>query len=87
MTINQIHALDYYSVKSKTHIITYIDGKVVSETDLEYIDVELNITDLEHNKVPSFKDYVKSSAIKCILLEEPSYLKEVVQTIITVWRK
>ena len=77
LTQDQIHALYDYSVKSKTHIITYIDGKVVSETDSEYIDVELNITGLEHNKVLSFKDSVQSSAIKCILLEEPSYLKEV----------
>ncbi|WP_291102962.1 MULTISPECIES: Cof-type HAD-IIB family hydrolase [unclassified Flavobacterium] len=77
LTQEQIHALYDYSVKSKTHIITYLDGKVVSETDSEYIDIELNITGLEHNKVLDFKDVVKSSVIKCILLEEPSYLKQV----------
>jgi len=32
---------------------------------------------LEHNKVQDFKKEVNSSAVKCILLEEPSYLKEV----------
>ncbi|MNR96958.1 Sugar phosphatase YidA [compost metagenome] len=73
----QIHELYDYSLKSKTHIITYVDGKIVSETDSEYIEVERTITGLEHDKVPSFKNKVKSSAIKCILLEEPSYLKEV----------
>lgn len=73
----QIHELYDYSLKSKTHIITYVDGKIVSETDSEYIEVERTITGLEHDKVPSFKNRVKSSAIKCILLEEPSYLKEV----------
>ena len=73
----QIHELYDYSLKSKTHIITYVDGKIVSETDSEYIEIEKNITGLEHNKVNSFKDAVKSAAIKCILLEEPSYLKEV----------
>ena len=41
---DQIHELYDYSVKSKTHIITYIDGKVVSETNSEYIDIEINIT-------------------------------------------
>jgi hypothetical protein len=41
-------------LKSKTHIITYIDGKVVSETNSEYIDIEL-ITGLLHNKVLDFR--------------------------------
>ena len=77
LTQEQIHELYDYSLKSKTHIITYVDGKIVSETDSEYIEIEKNITGLEHNKVVSFKDEVKSAAIKCILLEEPSYLKTV----------
>lgn len=77
LTQEQIHELYEYSVKSKTHIITYVNGKIVSETDSEYIDIEKNITGLEHNKVVSFKAEVQSSAVKCILLEEPNYLKEV----------
>ena len=77
LTQEQIHELYDYSLKNKTHIITYLDGKIVSETDSEYIDIEKNITGLEHNKVLSFKNEVKSAAIKCILLEEPAYLKEV----------
>jgi hypothetical protein len=43
LTQEQIHE---YSVKHKTHIITYLNGAVVSETSSEYIDVELNITGL-----------------------------------------
>jgi Cof subfamily protein (haloacid dehalogenase superfamily) len=77
LTQRQIHELYDYSLKSKTHIITYVNGKIVSETDSEYIEIEKNITGLEHNKVVSFKDEVQSSAVKCILLEEPGYLKEV----------
>jgi Cof subfamily protein (haloacid dehalogenase superfamily) len=77
LTKEQIHELYDYSLKSKTHIITYLDGKVLSESYSEYIDVELNITGLEHNKVSDFKAEVNSAAVKCILLEEPSYLKEV----------
>lgn len=73
----QIHELYDYSLKSNTHIITYVDGKIVSETDSEYIEIEKNITGLAHNKVVSFKEEVQSSAVKCILLEEPTYLKEV----------
>ncbi|RYJ52591.1 HAD family phosphatase [Flavobacterium petrolei] len=77
LTQGQIHELYDYSLKSKTHIITYVNGKIVSETDSEYIEIEKNITGLEHNKVVSFKEEVQSSAVKCILLEDPNYLKEV----------
>ena len=77
LTQGQIHELYDYSLKSKTHIITYVGGKIVSETESEYIEIEKNITGLEHNKVVSFKEEVQSSAVKCILLEEPTYLKEV----------
>ena len=77
LTKDQIHELYEYSVKSKTDIITYIDGAVVSETESEYIDIELSITGLPHNKVVSFKEAVQTPAVKCILLEEPSYLKTV----------
>jgi Cof subfamily protein (haloacid dehalogenase superfamily) len=77
LTQGQIHELYDYSLKSKTHIITYVGGKIISETDSEYIEIEKKITGLEHNKVVSFKEEVQSSAVKCILLEEPTYLKEV----------
>jgi Cof subfamily protein (haloacid dehalogenase superfamily) len=77
LTQQQIHELYDYSVNKKIDIITYVDGKIVSETHSEFIDIEMNITGLEHNKVSSFKDAVASSAVKCILLEEPSYLKQI----------
>ena len=44
LTPEQIHDLYDYSVKMKTHIITYINGEIVSETDSEYIDIEKEIT-------------------------------------------
>jgi Cof subfamily protein (haloacid dehalogenase superfamily) len=74
----QIHDLYDYSVKSKTHIITYINNQIVSETDSEYIEIEKSITGLTHNKVISFKETVQSNAVKCILLQDPSYLEKVV---------
>ncbi|MDI6050861.1 Cof-type HAD-IIB family hydrolase [Flavobacterium sp. XS2P24] len=77
LTQEQIHELYDYSLKSNTHIITYVNGKIVSETNSEFIEIEKNITGLEHNKVVSFKEEVQSSAVKCILLEDPIYLKEV----------
>jgi Cof subfamily protein (haloacid dehalogenase superfamily) len=77
LTVEQIHDLYDYSVKMKTHIITYLDGEIISETDSEFIDIEKEITGLPHRKVASFKEAVDRPAVKCILLEEPSYLKEV----------
>ncbi|NJM78504.1 MAG: HAD family phosphatase [Flavobacterium sp.] len=77
LTKQQIHELYHFSVKTKTHIITYLDGKIVSETDSEFIEVEKNITGLAHNKVASFLDAVTTDAVKCILLEEPNYLKSI----------
>lgn len=75
LTVEQIHDLYDYSVKMKTHIITYLDGEIISETDSEYIEIEKEITGLPHKKVSNFKEAVNRPAVKCILLAEPSYLK------------
>lgn len=77
LTKEQIHSIYDFSQENNTHVITYLDGKIISETSSEYIDVESTITGLEHIIIPSFKEAVASSAVKCLLLEEPSYLKTV----------
>lgn len=77
LTKEQIHELHDYSLKSKTHIITYINDTIVSETHSEFIEVERSITGMPHELVPDFKAAVTSNAVKCILLEDPSYLKTV----------
>lgn len=77
LTKEQIHSLYDFSQQNNTHIITYLNGQIISETSSEYIDVESTITGLEHIIVPSFKEAVTTSAVKCLLLEEPSYLKDV----------
>jgi hypothetical protein len=61
--------------KKQTHIITYLDGKVVSETNSEYIDRAKYYRLLHNNKVLISR--LLLIHVKCILLEEPSYLKEV----------
>ena len=76
LTVEQIHELYYYSVKKKTHIITYLNGEIISETDSEFIEIEKEITGMPHLKVANFKDTVNRPAVKCILLEDPAYLKE-----------
>lgn len=77
LTRDEIHSLHDFSIENKVHIITYSDKGVVSETESEYIDVELKLTGIPHHKVPSFKTEITGSAVKCILLEEPDYLKQI----------
>ena len=76
LTEKQIHELYDYSLSRNTDIITYLDGAIISETDSEFIEIEKEITKMPQNKVASFKDAVNRPAVKCILLQEPSYLKE-----------
>jgi hypothetical protein len=75
LTVEQIHDLYDYSVKTKTHIITYLDDEIISETDSEYMEVEKGNHRMAHRKVANFKDYIDRPAVKCILLENPAYLK------------
>lgn len=72
-----LHLLYDFSKKYNTHILTYINDEIISETDSEYIDVEVDLTKMPHRKVKSFKEFVNQGAVKCMLLAEPSYLKEV----------
>lgn len=66
-----------FSKKYNTHILTYINDEIISETESEYIDVEVDLTKMNHKIVKSFKEYVDQGAVKCMLLAEPSYLKKV----------
>jgi len=77
LTKEEIHSLHDFSIENNVHIITYSDKGVVSETNSPYIDVELKLTGIPHHKVPSFKSEVTTSAIKCILLDQPDNLKQV----------
>jgi len=77
LTQCEVHSLYDFSIENKVHILTYSDKGIISETDSEYIDVEIKLTGIPHHKVPCFKTEINSSAVKCILLEHPDYLKQV----------
>jgi hypothetical protein len=77
LTKEQIHSIYDFSKENNIHIITYLNDQIISERNSEYIDMESTITGLELVIVPSFKDAVTTSAVKCLLLEEPNYLKTV----------
>ena len=77
LTNTEIHSLYDFSQENNVHIITYSSKGIISETDSKYIDIEVKLTGIPHHKVDSFKSEVTASAVKCILLEHPDYLKEI----------
>jgi Cof subfamily protein (haloacid dehalogenase superfamily) len=77
LTKEQIHDIYDFSIEHNVHILTYKDKQIVTETESEYIGVEQVITGMAINKVDCFKTTMDRPAIKCLLLEEPSYLKVV----------
>jgi len=75
LTRTEVHSLHDFSVENNVHILTYSEKGIISDTESEYIDIEVQLTGIPHYKVPCFKSEVNSSAVKCILLEHPDYLK------------
>lgn len=73
----QIHSLHDFSKANNVDIITYTADSIISESNSKYIDVEVELTQMKFNKVECFKSAVTESAVKCIMLEEPEYLKKV----------
>ena len=77
LSMHEIHDLYDFSREHKVDIITYKDEYIISEDSSEYIDVEIDLLNIPIKRVESFKTEVDYSAIKCILLAEPTYLKSV----------
>lgn len=77
LTKEELHHLFDFSQRHNVHMLTYIDDVIISQTSSEYIDKEQHITGMPYRKVENFKEAVYKSAIKCLMLEEPSYLKSV----------
>jgi len=77
LTKAEVHSLHDFSIENNVHILTYSEKGIISETDSEYIDVEIKLTGIPHHKVTSFKNEINTSAVKCIMLEHPDYLKQV----------
>lgn len=73
----QIHSLHDFSLANNVDIITYTSDSIISESTSKYIDVEVELTQMKFNKVDSFKAAVTQPAVKCILLQDPDYLKQV----------
>lgn len=77
LTVDDIHNLYDFSKDHKVDIITYINGNIVASAHSQYVNIEHIITEMPIQIVDNFKASITSPAIKCILLEEPTYLKTV----------
>mgnify|MGYP000010392331 FL=1 len=77
LTIKEIHKAYDASKKHNCSIITYRGDNIVSETMDEYIGVEVELTKMPLIQENSFKEAVDFEGVKCIVLQEPSYLKKV----------
>lgn len=76
-----IHELYDLSVAHCTLILTYVDDRIVTPCANEWADVEQKLTGMEIRVVPDFKAAVQVDCIKAILLQEPTYLKAVSETL------
>ncbi|MBC2851045.1 HAD family phosphatase [Cetobacterium sp. 8H] len=77
LKVEEIHTLYDFSKRKNVEIITYLDDTIVSEDFSSYIEVEVELTKMPFEKVKNFKATVDRDCVKCIMLGEPSYLKEV----------
>jgi len=77
LTVEDAHKLYDLSKEHNVDIITYLDDEIATENSSEYIDVEVELTGMPYRKVDCFKSAVNKPIVKCIMLEEPNYLKEV----------
>lgn len=77
LAVDDIHQLYDFSKAHQTAFITYSDGKIVGTQESEYIDVEKKITGMPYSVVSDLKTTIQKNCVKCLLLEEPSYLKQV----------
>lgn len=77
LTKEEVRGLYQFSKQNNLHIITYSDKGIITDTTSQYIDVEAKLTGLPLNKVADFIAAVGEHPVKCILLQEPEYLKQV----------
>lgn len=77
LNIKDIHELYDFSESNNTAIITYLNDFIIGTKNSTYIDVEKKLTGIPYSKVKDFKSTVTKDCVKCLLLEEPNYLKTV----------
>ncbi|MDO6801629.1 Cof-type HAD-IIB family hydrolase [Wenyingzhuangia sp. 1_MG-2023] len=77
LSVEDVHDIYDFGQANNTAFITYKDGVIIGTKDSEYIDVERKLTGMPYKKVVDLKTNITKNCVKCLLLEEPSYLKTV----------
>lgn len=77
LTVDEIHKLYDFSKRKNVEIITYLEDTIISEDYSSYIEVEVDLTKMSFEKVKNFKATIDKDCVKCIMLEDPSYLSKV----------
>lgn len=77
LDLKDIYELYDFSEASNTAFITYMDGAIIGTKDSTYIDVEKNLTGMPYDKVKDIRNTINKNCVKCLLLEEPTYLKTI----------
>ncbi|MBD0401832.1 Cof-type HAD-IIB family hydrolase [Flammeovirga sp. EKP202] len=77
LSVQNIHDLYDFASKNNVDIITYSSDSIYSASHSEYIQVEIDLTKMDFEKVTDFKEAVDFEGVKCIMLEDPSKLQEV----------
>lgn len=77
LSVEEAHRLEEVARENSVDILTYYNGQIISPKISEYVQVEIDLTRMDSREVSSFKDEVKEAIPKCIMLEEPKYLKKV----------
>ncbi len=77
LTEKDVHKLYDFSKDNKVNIITYLDDKIITEQPCKYSNVEVELTGMPYRMVDCFKSTIDKPTVKCIMLENPEYLKEV----------
>jgi len=76
-----IHEIHDHATAHDASILTYLDDRIVTPEANEWVRVEQTLTGMDVVEVEDFKEAVHREAIKVIVVEEPSRLREIADRI------
>ena len=81
ITKENVYALYQLSQELGSHILTYMNNKIITPKNNEYIEIEKKLTSMPIVEVEDFVSFIDRNVPKAILLQEPTYLKWVAEQI------
>ncbi len=81
LNVEQIHRLYDISKKYGLGIHTYSKTNILAEQEYKFTKYESDLVDMKIQVIDDFKETVKTPVVKAIMVEEPSKLREVEESI------